>query len=312
MVKVSIIGAGFVGSTAAYLLAIRGLVDEIALVDILDRPTRGKALDIQEAMPVFGLDVKVQGGSDYALIEGSDVIVITAGVPRKPEQKREDTLAINAKIMKDVIVRVKRRAPHSILVVVSNPLDAMTWLAAKESGFDKRRVVGMAGTLDTARYTTFIAEATKASPGVVEGLVLGGHGDLMVPLSRFATAGGKPVRQLLAEKTLKGIEERTQNGGAEIVNLLGQSAYYAPAAATFKVVEAIVKGTKKPVPVSSWLDGEYGLKGLFLGVPCMLGPHGVEKVVELPLDKEELAALHRSAEHVRKLVAELDRIFEKE
>lgn len=306
MTKIAVVGAGFVGSTAAYVIAMKGLVDEIALVDILDGPTRGKALDIQEAMGIFGLDVRVRGGSEYALIDGSDVVIITAGVPRKPEQKREDTLAINAKIMKEVVAQVTAHAPDAILVVVSNPLDAMTYLAAKESGFPKNRIIGMAGTLDTARYKAFIAEAAKVSPGAVEGLVLGGHGDLMVPLSRLATVDGEPLPEALDAETIAFIEERTRNGGAEIVSLLGNgSAYFAVGAAIYEVVEQLIRPSGKIVPASAWLRGEYGLEGLFLGVPCRLGTDGVTEVVELELNEEELAFLRKSGDAVKKLVNSL-------
>ncbi len=308
MAKVSIIGAGFVGSTTAYVLAMRKLADEVVLVDIQDRPCRGKALDIAQATGVFGLPVRVRGGAEYASIADSDVVVITAGVPRKPDQKREDTLLVNAKIMDSVIENVKRHAPEAVLVVVTNPLDAMTWLAAELSGVDKRKVVGMAGTLDTARFKLFVSERLDVSPSKVEALVLGGHGDLMVPLSRLATVDGARLTDKLPTEELRAIEERTRHGGAEIVNLLGNgSAYYATAAAIFEVVEAILRESSKPVPVSAWLDGEYELKGLFLGVPCLLGKEGVREVVELPLDKTELAALHASAASVKKLVAELEK-----
>ncbi len=310
MAKVSIIGgAGFVGSTAAYVLAMKGLVDEIALVDILAKPCEGKALDIQEAMGVFGLDVRVRGGGDYALLDGSDIVVMTAGVPRKPEQKREDTLAINAKIIKSVMAEVKAHAPDCVLVVVSNPLDAMTYLAAKEIEFDKRKVIGMAGTLDTTRFVTFIAEKTGVSPAKILATVLGGHGDLMVPLSRLATVDGKPLSDVLDEKDIKRLEERTRNGGAEIVGLLGNgSAYFAVGAAIYEVLEQLVKPTGKPIPVSAWLQGEYGLRDLFLGVPCRLGKDGVEGVIELDLDEKELAALTKSGESVRKLIAGLEQV----
>ncbi len=309
MTKVSIIGAGFVGSTAAYVLALQGLVEDVVLIDILAKPAAGKALDIYESTGVFGHSVRVRGGDDYSLIDDSDVVVITAGVPRKPEQKREDTLATNAKIMKDVIANVQRHAPDALILVVSNPLDAMTYLAAKESGCDKRRVFGMAGTLDTARFKTFISEATGVAPKKIDAIVLGGHGDLMVPLSRLATVDGKPLREVLDAATIKQLEERTRHGGAEIVNLLGKgSAYFAVGAAIYQVLEAIYSEHDTPVPVSAWLDGEYGLSGLFLGVPCKLGKEGVKEVIELDLTKEELAALHRSAESVKKLVEELERV----
>jgi malate dehydrogenase len=305
MTKIAIIGAGFVGSTVAYVLCLRKIVDEIALIDIKPGLAEGKALDISQSISAFGQPVTVQGSTDFSLMKGASIVVITAGVPRQPHQRREDTLHINAKIMRDVITEVKRYAPKSILIVISNPLDAMTWLAAKESGFEKQRVFGMAGTLDTARYKAFVAERLKVSPASVEAVVLGGHGDLMVPLSRLATVNDKPLQSLLAEKELRKIELRTRHGGAEIVNMMGQSAYYAPGAAVYEVVEALVKGSRKPVPVSAWLEGEYGLTGLFLGVPCRLGKDGVEKVVELPLNKEELDALHESARHVTSLIAEL-------
>lgn len=304
-VKVAVIGAGAVGSTTAYVFALRGLAKEVALIDINAKSAEGKARDLQQSTAVFGIPVIVKGGGDYTLIEGSRIVVITAGVPRKPHQKREETLTVNAEIMKEVIAKVKKHAPDSLLIIVSNPLDAMTWLAAKESGVPKKRVIGMAGTLDTARYKAFIAERLKMSPSEIDACVLGGHGDLMVPLSRLATASGKPVRELIPLEELETIEQRTRLGGGEIVDLVGTSAWFAPAAAIFAVVEAIVTHSKQPVPVSAWLEGEYGLKGLFLGVPCLLSEEGVEKVVELPLNEEELAALRHSAESVKKLVDEL-------
>lgn len=306
MSKVAIIGAGFVGSTAAYVLAMKGLVDEVTLVDIIDKPTQGKALDIYESTGVFGLDVKVRGGADYSLAKDADVVVITAGVPRKPDQKREDTIAINAKIMKDVIKNVKEQAPDAILVIVSNPLDAMTYLAAKESGFPKQRVIGMAGTLDTTRYKTFISEKTGVGPGEIEGLVLGGHGDLMVPLSRLATADGKPLAELLSTEEITAIEKRTRKGGAEIVQLLGNgSAYFAVGAAIYEVLEPLFTDSEKIVPVSVWLQGEYDMNDIFLGVPCRLDKNGVKEIVELDLNEEELAALQESGEAVKRLVESL-------
>jgi len=309
MPKVAIIGAGFVGSTAAYVLAMKGLADEIALIDILDKPTQGKALDISEATGVFGRGVTVKGGGDYGLAKGSDIVVITAGVPRKPHQKREDTLATNARIMRDVIGNVKGQAPDAVLVVVSNPLDAMTWLAAKESGFDKKKVIGMAGTLDTTRYKTFISEKTGVSPGKIEGLVLGGHGDLMVPLSRLATVDGKPLSGVLDPEEIAAIEERTRRGGAEIVNLLGTgSAYFAVGAAIYEVLEQLLRPSGKAVPASVWLDGAYGIEGIFLGVPCRLDSNGVKEIVELELNEEELAALRKSGDAVKRLIGSLEEL----
>ncbi len=307
MTKAAIIGAGYVGSTAAYVLAMKGLVDEVALVDILDKPTQGKALDIYEGTGVFGLDVKVKGGHDYSLIDGSDVVVITAGVPRKPDQKREDTLKVNAKIMKDVMSQVQAHAPDAIIVIVSNPLDAMTYLAAKESGIDKQKIVGMAGTLDTTRFKTFISEKSGVGPGKIEAMVLGGHGDLMVPLSRLATVDGKPLHTALSDEIIKGLEDRTRKGGAEIVNLLGNgSAYFAVGGAIYEVLEAIFTENGKVVPVSAWLSGQYGMTDLFLGVPCKLDKNGVQEIVELDLNEDELAALQQSGDAVKELIKELD------
>ncbi|MBR9692631.1 malate dehydrogenase [Candidatus Woesearchaeota archaeon] len=309
MSKISIIGAGFVGATAAYVLAMKDLVDEVALVDILAKPTEGKALDIYEATGVFGLDVKVKGGDDYALIDGSDVVVITAGVPRKAGQSRDDVLAINAKIMKDVVAKVKKHTPDAVLLIVSNPLDAMTYLAAKESGYDKKKVIGMAGTLDTTRYKTFISEKASVSPRKIDAMVLGGHGDLMVPLSRHAFVEGKPLSKVLDAETITAIEERTKHGGAEIVKLLGNgSAYFAVGGAIYEVLHALLTDSDKPVPVSAWLTGQYGLQDIFLGVPCLLGKDGVEKVVELELADDELAALQHSGKSVKELTQELEKL----
>lgn len=303
MTKLSIIGAGFVGSTAAYVAGMKGIFDEISLIDILDKPAQGKALDIFESMPIFNSKTVVVGGADYKLAADSDIVIITAGVPRKPDQKREDTLKINAKIMASVIEHVTRQAPEAIIIVVTNPLDAMTHLAAKLSKFPKQRVIGMAGTLDTARFKTFLAKQLNVSPDKIEAMVLGGHGDLMVPLSRLAKVNGKPLR--LDTDTLHTIEHRTRVAGAEIVDLLGNgSAYFATGAAAIELAEAIITDSKKVLPASAYLTGQYGLDDLFLGVPIQLGRTGVEKVVEIDLDEEELRQLHASAELVRKLTSE--------
>jgi len=301
--KVSIIGAGNVGATAAHWIAADDLAD-VVLVDIVEGMPQGKALDLQEAAPVYGFDHAIIGTNDYADTAGSDVVVITAGVPRKKDPvtgqypSRDDLVRTNQKIVADVVHNVVKYSPDAVLIVVSNPLDAMCHVALHESGFPRERVIGQAGALDTARYKTFIAMELGVSVKDVHGIVLGGHGDQMVPLPHHTSVAGIPVLELMDRETLDRIIERTRKGGGEIVSLLGYSGFYAPAAATVSMVEAILKDQKRVIPCATYLMGEYGYERLFMGVPVVLGAGGVEKVIEMKLSDEEREMLDRSAESV--------------
>lgn len=300
--KLSIIGAGYVGSTAAHWAASKELAD-VVLVDVqsLEGKTKGKALDLSEAGPIGGFDVRVTGTSDYKATAGSDVVVITAGIPRKPGMSREELIGTNAKISRDVTEKVVTESPDAILIYVTNPLDAIVYLGYKVSGFPKQRVIGQAGVLDTARYRAFIAMEASVSVQDVQAMVLGGHGDDMVPLTRYTSVGGIPLTEFLSSESIDGIVERTRKGGGEIVELLGDgSAYYAPAAATVQMVEAILKDQKRVIPVTAYLEGEYGLHDMFIGVPVVLGAGGVEQIVEVSLNKSERAMLEQSAASVRR------------
>ncbi|AET59993.1 malate dehydrogenase [Paenibacillus terrae HPL-003] len=302
--KISIVGAGFTGATTALLLAQKELGD-IVLIDIpqLENPTKGKALDILEASPVQGFDSQVTGTSNYEDATNSDIVIITAGIARKPGMSRDDLVNTNASIVKSVCENVKKYAPDSIVIILSNPVDAMTYTAYQTLGFPKNRVIGQSGVLDTARYCTFIAQELNVSVEDVRGFVLGGHGDDMVPLVRYSSVGGIPIETLISQERIEAIVERTRVGGGEIVNLLGNgSAYYAPAASLTQMTEAIVKDKKRIVPVIAYLEGEYGYQDLFLGVPTLLGGNGIEKVFELELTAEEKAALDQSAESVRNII----------
>ncbi len=299
--KISIIGAGMVGSTAAHWMAEREL-GNIVLVDIPqvgDMP-KGKALDLTEAGPVFGFDTKISGTSDYAEIEGSDVVVVTAGMPRKPGMTREDLVGVNTNIVRSVAEKVARYAPDAIVIVVTNPLDVMAYLMKKVTGFPKERVMGQAGVLDSARMRTFIAMEVGVSVENTHAFVLGGHGDEMVPLPRYSTVAGIPITDLLSKERIDAIVERTRKGGGEIVRLLGKgSAYYAPGAAITKMVEAILKDKKLIVPASAYLEGEYGLRDIYFGVPVVLGRKGVERIIEIELTDEEKEAMRRSEQLIR-------------
>ena len=300
--KVTIIGAGNVGATAAHRLAERGYAD-IVLVDIIEGMPQGKALDLYEASPVVGVDAQITGANDYGPTTDSDVVVITSGVARKPGMARDDLLKVNLGIVAEVTQQVVKASPKAILIVVSNPLDAMCHVALKARGFPAQRVVGMAGILDTARYRSFVAEALQVSVEDVQAYVLGGHGDTMVPLASYTTVAGIPVSELLDAKRIEAIVERTRNGGAEIVGLLKTgSAYYAPSAAVAQMVEAVLFDRKEILPCAAYLEGEYGISGLFVGVPVKLGAGGVEKVIEIELTADENAGLQRSAGAVRELV----------
>ncbi len=305
--KISIVGAGYVGATAAHWAAARELGD-IVLLDIppLENKTRGKGLDLAEAAPIAGFDSSVYGTSDYADTANSDVVVITAGIPRKPGMSREDLIATNAKICKDVTEKIVAHSPNGILVYVTNPLDAIVYLGHQVSGFPKNRVMGQAGVLDTSRYRSFIAMEAGVSVKDIQAMVLGGHGDDMVPLVRYTSVGGLPLSALLPPEKIASIVERTRVGGGEIVKLLGDgSAYYAPAAATVQMVEAILRDQKRVLPCTAYLEGEYGLEGMFFGVPCVLGRGGVEKIIEIELDPEENAMLQKSADSVKKTISTL-------
>ena len=300
--KVTIVGSGNVGATAAHWIAAKELAD-IVLIDIIEGVPQGKGLDLQEAMPIEKRDCYVIGTQNYAETANSDIVVITAGVPRKPGMSRDDLLNINHKIMKDVVGKVVQYSPNSILIVVSNPLDAMAQAAYKMSGFSRNRVIGMAGVLDSARFRAFIAHELKVSVENVTAFVLGGHGDTMVPLPRYSTVAGIPITELMDSATVERLVQRTRDGGAEIVKYLKTgSAYYAPSAAVTEMVEAILKDKKKILPCAAYLDGEYGLKGLYVGVPVKLGARGIEEIIEIKLTPEEKAALDKSAASVKELV----------
>ncbi len=304
--KLTIVGAGHVGATAAFLAAMRELGD-IVLVDVAEGVAQGKALDMFEASPILCFDTHIIGTQDYADTKGSDLVIVTAGVPRKPGMSREDLLATNARIVADVVKKTVEQSPDCILLIVTNPLDAMVYLAHKISGFPRARVIGMAGVLDAARMRSFIAEELDVSVEDVDAFVLGGHGDQMVPLARYATVAGIPLPELLPPARIRAIEERTRKGGAEIVSLLKfGSAYHAPAAAIVEMAEAILRDKKRILPCAAQLQGEYGIRDCFMGVPCKLGGGGMEGIVELDLNDEERAALMRSYEHVCKLMREVD------
>jgi malate dehydrogenase len=299
--KVTIVGAGNVGATAAHWIAAKELAD-VVLLDVAEGIPQGKALDLLQAMPIEKRDVSIVGTNDYADTKGSDIVVITAGIPRKPGMSRDDLLNTNSKIMNDVVSKVVAESPEAILIIVSNPLDAMAQAAFKKSGFPRERVIGMAGVLDSARFRTFIAEELQVSVENVTAFVLGGHGDTMVPLSRYSTMAGIPITELIEPTRLKELETRTANGGAEIVkHLKTGSAYYAPSAAAVEMVEAILKDKKKILPCAAYLEGEYGISGLYVGVPCKLGAKGLEKIIEIKLTEEEQAALQKSADAVKEL-----------
>ena len=299
--KVSIVGAGNVGATAAHWIASKELAD-VVLIDVVEGVPQGKGLDLLEAMPIEKRDCRIIGTNDYADTAESDVVVITAGIPRKPGMSRDDLLQTNYKIMSDVVGKVIANSPNCIIVVVSNPLDAMAQAAFRQSKFNRERVIGMAGVLDSARYRTFIAEELKVSAENVTAFVLGGHGDTMVPLPRYSSVAGIPITELLSKERIDAIVQRTRDGGAEIVKYLKTgSAYYAPSAATVEMVEAILKDKKKVLPCAAYLEGEYGISGYYIGVPCKLGSRGIEQILEIKLTPEEDAALKKSAAAVKEL-----------
>jgi malate dehydrogenase len=307
--KVTVVGGGFVGSTTAQRIHDAGLAD-VVLTDVLESVPAGKALDMAESGPIMGSDARATGIStasgDYSITENSDIIVITAGFPRKPGMSRDDLLRLNYDVIKTVVEAVVKLSPKAILIIVTNPLDAMAQAAFKVSKFPKARVIGMAGVLDSARMSTFVAEELGVSVENVHSFVLGGHGDDMVPLTRYSTVAGIPLPELIAKDKLDAIVTRTRKGGAEIVNLLKTgSAYYAPSAAVFEMVEAILKDKKKILPCAAYLEGEYGINGLFVGVPAKLGAGGIEQIVEIKMLAHEKAELDKSAATVRELVTVL-------
>lgn len=302
--KFAVIGAGFTGTTTAFLIAQKELGD-VVLVDIPDfeNPTKGKALDMLEAGPVERFNSSITGTADYADIADADVVIITAGIARKPGMSRDDLVTTNANIMMDVAKQIAKYAPDSYILVLSNPVDAMTYTCFKTTGFLKNRVIGQSGVLDTARFNTFIAQELNLSVEDVTGFVLGGHGDSMVPLIRYSNVGGIPISNLLPQEKIDAIVERTRKGGGEIVSLLGNgSAYYAPAASLVEMADAIVNDKKRILPSIAYLEGEYGYQDIYLGVPTVLGGNGIESVIELPLTNEEKKQLDQSAEDVKKVI----------
>ena len=309
MSKVSVIGAGNVGATAVDVLAQREVANEIVLLDVVENRAEGKGLDIWESAPIRLSDSRIIGTTnDYSKTANSDVVVITAGVPRKPGQSRDDLISINAGIVKTVTENVVKYSPDAIILVVSNPLDVMTYTASLTSKKPHNKVFGMAGVLDTARYRAFIAEALNVSVKDIQALLMGGHGDTMVPLPRYTTVSGIPLTQLMDKETIDKIIKRTQKGGGEIVNLLGTSAWYAPGNAIAQMVEAIIKDQKRILPTCAYLDGQYGLKNVYLGVPAKLGKEGIEEIIEIELNDEERESLINSYNAVREVMEILDKM----
>jgi len=306
--KVTVVGAGNVGATAAQRLAEKALCD-VVLVDIAEGLPQGKALDLAEAAPIEKHDSRLAGTNDYEATADSDIVIITAGIPRKPGMSRDDLVKTNKGIMQSVVENVAKKSPDAILIVVSNPLDAMCHVAFEASGFPKNRVLGMAGVLDSARFRCFIAEELDVSVENTHAFVLGGHGDTMVPLPRYSTVAGVPITEMMPADRIEAIVERTRTGGAEIVSLLKTgSAFYAPASASVEMAESILQDRKKILPCAVYLEGEYGINGLFIGVPVKLGKDGIEKIIEIKLTEEENAALQKSADAVRNLVDDMAKL----
>ncbi|MBK9944133.1 MAG: malate dehydrogenase [Kouleothrix sp.] len=306
--KITVIGAGFVGSTAAHWIAVKELGD-IVLLDVVEGVPQGKGLDLLESGPIEGFDLHVKGTNDYADTANSDVIVVTSGAPRKPGMSREDLIKVNANITRDCISKAAPLSPNAVIIMVNNPLDTMAYLAKQVSGFPRNRVIGQAGVLDSARYRAFIAMEAGVSVEDIQAMLMGGHGDEMVPLPRFTTIGGIPVGEFIAADRLNAIVDRARKGGGEIVNLLKTgSAYYAPSSATVQMVEAVLRDKKRVIPCACYLDGEYGLSDIYFGVPCIVGAGGVEKIIELPLNDDELAQVRKSADGVRSSIEALKAI----
>ena len=305
--KVTVVGAGNVGATCANVIAHRELVNEVVLLDIKEGTAEGKSLDMWQTAPINLYDTRIKGSTnDYAATAGSDVVVITSGLPRKPGMSRDDLIATNAGIVRSVTENIVKHSPNTIIIVVSNPLDVMTYCAYLTSGFDSKRVFGMAGILDTARYRAFLAEALNCSPKDIHAVLMGCHGDTMVPLPRYTTVSGIPVTEMIAADKLESIIHRTKVGGGELVNLMGTSAWYAPGAAAAQMVEAIVRDQKRIFPCCAWLQGEYGQKDIYLGVPVKLGKKGIEQIIELKLNTEEKQLLDGSAKAVKEVMNVLD------
>ena len=305
--KVTVVGAGNVGTTCANVIAHRELVNEVVLLDIKEGTAEGKSLDMWQTAPINLYDTRIKGSTnDYAATAGSDVVVITSGLPRKPGMSRDDLIATNAGIVRSVTENIVKHSPNTIIIVVSNSLDVMTYCAYLTSGFDSKRVFGMAGILDTARYRAFLAEALNCSPKDIQAVLMGGHGDTMVPLPRYTTVSGIPVTEMIAADKLESIIQRTKVGGGELVNLMGTSAWYAPGAAAAQMVEAIVRDQKRIFPCCAWLQGEYGQKDIYLGVPVKLGKKGIEQIIELKLNTEEKQLLDGSAKAVKEVMNVLD------
>jgi malate dehydrogenase len=306
MSKVTVIGAGNVGATVADVLAHKDFIKEIVLVDIRGEFAQGKALDIWQSAPIGNYSTRLKGTSDYAHTKDSDIVVITAGLPRKPGMSRDDLISTNAKIVVECVNNVLQHSKDPIIIIVSNPLDVMTHAAFKAAKLSPNRVFGMAGILDTARYTAFLAEAIDTSPKDIKAILMGGHGDTMVPLPRYTTVSGIPVTELLDKETLDAIVQRTKVGGGELVQLMGTSAWYAPGAAAAQMVESILKDENRILPVCAYLDGQYGMKGLYLGAPAKLGKEGITEIIELKLNEDEMALLNSSAVAVKEVLDVFD------
>jgi malate dehydrogenase len=309
--KVTVVGAGNVGSTCANVIAHRELANEVILLDIKEGIAEGKSLDMWQTSPINMYDTRIKGSTnDYAATAGSEVVVITSGLPRKPGMSRDDLIATNAGIVKSVTENIVKYSPNTIIIVVSNPLDVMTYCSYLTSGLDSKKVFGMAGILDTARYRAFLAEALNTSPKDIQAVLMGGHGDTMVPLPRYTTVAGIPVTELISADKLEAIVQRTKVGGGELVNLMGTSAWYAPGAAAAQMVEAIVRDQKRIFPCCAWLQGEYGMKDIYLGVPVKLGRTGIEEIIELKLNADEMDLLKKSAVAVKEVMSVLDKMTE--
>ena len=308
--KITVVGAGHVGATAAQGIARRHLAREVVMVDIVDGIPQGKGLDMYESSPIEGWDTRITGSNGYEESAGSEIVVITAGLARKPGMSRDDLLQKNTEIVREVSGKVKEASPDAILIMVSNPLDIMSYVAKETTGFPRERVIGMAGVLDTARFRSFVAEELDVSVRDVQALLLGGHGDTMVPLPRYTTIGGIPLPQWLDDDSIDELVERTKGGGGEIVDLMGTSAWYAPGAAAAEMTEAIIKDNKRVLPAAAYCDGEYGVEDLFIGVPVKLGADGVEEIIEVELTDEEQAQFETSAEHVHSNLDDLERLRE--
>jgi malate dehydrogenase len=306
--KITVIGGGHVGESTTFILAVKELANEVVMIDIVENMPQGKTLDMMQAGPILGYDTDIIGSNDFADMKDSDLVIMTAGFPRKPGMSREDLIGQNAPIMKDVAAKIKQYAPNSIVIVVANPLDAMTYMCKKVTGFPDNRIIGQAGVLDSTRFMAFLGMETGISIKTIQGMTLGSHGDDMVPLSRFSLVGGRPTPEVVEKDKLDAIIARTKKGGGEIVKLLGTSAYWAPAAGTVMMAESILKDKKMVLPCHAILHGEYGIEGLFVGVPVKLGNNGIEEIIEFDLTDDEKAALKVSADHVKEVCEIVDKM----